>query len=64
MGEAGRICSANTENSRIFLNSLRFAFKRSKNQVAIVLVQQKGNERISEAQTTICSASPIVIEIA
>jgi hypothetical protein len=30
----------------------------------IVLAQHKGNERIGEAQTTIHSASPIVIEIA
>jgi hypothetical protein len=30
----------------------------------IVLVQHKKNERIGEAWKTICSASPIVIEIA
>jgi hypothetical protein len=30
----------------------------------IVLALHKGNERIGKARTTICSASPIVIEIA
>ncbi len=58
IGEAGQIRSANMKFSRTSpIGGIRMA-------APIVLAQHKENERIGEARVTICSASPIVIEIA
>jgi hypothetical protein len=63
IGEAGQICSANNKFSRIFFCC---ASPIGGVQITglIVLAKLKRNERIGEAQTTIRSASHIVIEIA
>ncbi len=64
IGEVRRICSANKKFSQIFF--IRCALPISGERIAapVVLAQHKEHERIDEAQKTICSASPIVIEIA
>ncbi len=64
IGEAGQIRSANKKFLRIFFY-IRCASPIGRVWIAepIVLAQHKENERIDEARTPICSASPIVIEI-
>jgi hypothetical protein len=64
IGEAGRICSANKKFSRIFFY-VCCASPIGRERIAgpIILALHKENERIGEAQTTIRSALPIVIEI-
>ncbi len=64
IGEAGQIRSANMKFSRIFFFRCASPISRTRIVEPIVLTLHKGNERIGEAQTTIRSASPIVIEIA
>jgi hypothetical protein len=63
----GKFVAANMKFSRIFLFSLRFPYwQRTNRRIAgpTVLAQHKENKTIGEARKTICSTSPIVIEIA
>jgi hypothetical protein len=64
IGEAGRILSANKRFSRIFFYSLRSPVGGVQIAGPIVFTQPKGDKRIGKVQTTLCSASPTVIEIA
>jgi hypothetical protein len=64
IGEAGRIHSANTKFSQIFYVRCGLPISEVRITEQIVLAQHKENERIGKARKTVCSASPIVIEIA
>ncbi len=60
----GQISSANIKFSQIFYVHCALAIGRIGIAAPIVLAQHKENEKIGKVQVTICSASPIVIEIA
>ncbi len=64
IGEAQRIGSPNKKFSQIFF--IRCASPTGGVQIALPIVwaQHKGNKRIGKSRTSICCASPIVIEIA
>ncbi len=64
IGKTRPIHSASNKFSRIFSIRCALSFSGVRFAVPIGLVQHKGNKRIGEAQTSICRASPIVIEIA
>ncbi len=63
IGEAVRICSANKKFLQIFFFCWASPIGGVWIAGPLLLAQHKGNERIDEAQTPICHASPINIEI-
>ncbi len=63
IGEAGPIRSANYDISRTFFIRRASPISGVKIAAPIVLALHKGQNRIGEARTPICSASPIVTEL-